>query len=64
MTPAEKSRSASALLGASIGFAIGVLVVWQLYFQGADLTGQGFAFAAISGAVFAILGAILGAIIG
>jgi len=41
MTPQEKSRAASALLGASIGFAAGSLIVWRLYFEGASLTPQG-----------------------
>jgi len=63
-TPAEKSRAGSAVLGATLGFALGFVMVWQGCIHGEAMRSQDMTLAAFGGVVCGILGAILGAVIG
>lgn len=64
MTPEAKSRAGSAFIGAGIGFLIGSVLVWQGCARGGSMDGREMTIAAFGGIVVAILGAILGAVIG
>lgn len=56
---ADKGKAGAALIGTSVGFGIGFLIVQQ----GCG-TGNWIPMALFGGALFAILGAILGALLG
>jgi hypothetical protein len=65
MTPEEKkSQAGSTFLGACIGFTIGAILLWQLLFGGGHLSNQSLAVVVVCAAIFAILGAIVGAAVG
>lgn len=61
---AKGGRAGSAVLGATLGFALGTVLVWQGCAHGQAMTSQELTLAAFGGIVSGILGAILGAVIG